>query len=133
MGQGLNLYSHIHVDDVACAALLVYEKGIPGSIYHVVAGEVNFRSIAEAVGEVTGCPTRSLSYEEAVKLWGAPWVDVGLAVNSRIRSPKIRAELGWVPTQVDLVADIRTGSYRNAYEEAKRQGALKGYTWSAHG
>ncbi|MGN7712665.1 NAD-dependent epimerase/dehydratase family protein [Agrobacterium radiobacter] len=133
LGQGLNLYSHVHVDDVATGSRLAFEKGTPGSIYHLVAGEVNFRTIAEAVGEVTGCLTRSLTYDEAVELWGAPWVDLGLAVNSRIRSPRTRSELGWTPAHVDLIGDIRQGSYKKAYDNAKQSGTVQGYSWAAHG
>ncbi|RYE40376.1 MAG: NAD-dependent epimerase/dehydratase family protein [Hyphomicrobiales bacterium] len=133
LGQGLNLYSHVHVDDVANVSRLAVEKGTPGSVYHLVAGEANFRTIAEAVGEVTGCPTRSLSYDEAVELWGAPWVDLGLAVNSRIRSPLTRDELGWTPAHVDLIDDIRNGSYKKAHEEAIASGKVKSYSWAAHG
>jgi nucleoside-diphosphate-sugar epimerase len=133
LGQGLNLYSHVHVDDVAAAAPLALEKGSPGRIYHVVAGEVNFRTIAEAVGEVTGCPTCSLTYEQAVELWGAAWVDVGLAVNSRIRAPRTRAELGWHPQHVDLVDDIRYGSYKQAYDARKERDDTVGYSWRGHG
>jgi nucleoside-diphosphate-sugar epimerase len=133
LGQGLNLYSHVHVDDVATVSRLAFEKGTPGAVYHLVAGEVNFRTIAEAVGEVTGCPTRSLNYDEAVDLWGAPWVDLGLAVNSRIRSPRTRDELGWTPAHVDLIDDIRNGSYKKAYDEAVAAGNVTGYSWAAHG
>jgi nucleoside-diphosphate-sugar epimerase len=133
LGQGLNLYSHVHVDDVATVAYLAFENGTPGAVYHVVAGEVNFRTIAEAVGDVTGCPTRSLDYDQAVELWGAPWVDLGLAVNSRIRAPRTRAELGWTPAHVDLIEDIRHGSYKQAYDTAKERGELKMYAWAAHG
>jgi hypothetical protein len=99
----------------------------------VVAGEVNFRTIAEAVGEVTGCPTRSLNYQQAVELWGAPWVDLGLAVNSRIRAPRTRAELGWEPAYVDVIDDIRHGSYKQSYDTAKARGAVQSYSWAGHG
>ncbi|MGW4334074.1 NAD-dependent epimerase/dehydratase family protein [Rhodococcus koreensis] len=133
LGQGLNLYSHVHVDDVATVSYLAFEKGTPGAVYHLVAGEVNFRAIAEAVGEVTGCPTRSLDYGQAVELWGAPWVDLGLAVNSRIRSPRTRTELGWTPAHVDVIEDIRHGSYKDAYDTAKARGEVQGYSWAAHG
>jgi nucleoside-diphosphate-sugar epimerase len=133
LGQGLNLYSHIHVDDVAAVTLRAIERGVPGRVYHAVAGEANFRAIAEAVGEVTGCPTRSLTYAEAVELWGAPWVDIGLAVNSRIRAPRTRAELDWVPEHVDVIEDIRTGSYKRWYDEFGRTEHNRGYSWSGHG
>ncbi|KAJ9637540.1 hypothetical protein H2204_004689 [Knufia peltigerae] len=132
LGLGLNLYSHVHVDDVATAAYLASEKAVAGGVYHLVAGEVNFRTIAEAVGEVTECPTRSVTLAEAVELWGSTWVEIGLAVNSRLRAPKARSELGWSPEHVDLVADIRQGSYKKAFEEAKGTGRFQSYTWNAH-
>ena len=131
LGQGMNLYSHVHVDDIATATYLAFEKGRPGNIYHLVAGEVNFRSIAEAVGEVTGCPTRSINYDEAVGLWGAAWVEIGLAVNSRMRAPKTRSQLCWKPVHVDLIADIRNGSYKEAYEQAKKNDNYQGYAWDS--
>lgn len=131
LGQGMNLYSHVHVDDVATVSRLALERGTPGAVYHAVAGEVNFRTIAEAVGSVVDAPTRSLDYDAACDLWGAPWVDLGLAVNSRIRAPRTRAELGWTPAHHDLVEDIRTGSYRAAYLEGGRRG--EAYSWSGHG
>lgn len=132
LGQGLNLYSHVHVDDVVTAVYLAFEKGQSGLVYHLVAGEVNFRTIAEAVGEVTGCPTRALDYEEAVRLWGSVWVDIGLAVNSRVRAPKTRSHLGWEPVHTDLIMDIRQGSYKEAYEAAKRSGRDRSYAWGGH-
>ena len=98
-----------------------------------MAGEINFRTIAEAVGQATNCPTKSITYAEAVELWGPPWVEIGLAVNSRLRAPKTRSELGWRPAHVDLITDIREGSYKNAFEEAKSTNNLQGYAWSAHG
>ncbi|KAL6243664.1 hypothetical protein RBB50_009657 [Rhinocladiella similis] len=107
LGQGLNVHSHVHVDDVAAATYLAFERGESGNVYHLVAGEENFRTIAEAVGQVTNCPARSLEYGEAVKLWGATWVETGLAVNSRMRAPKTRSQLCWKPSHVDLIADIR--------------------------
>jgi nucleoside-diphosphate-sugar epimerase len=131
LGLGLNLYSHVHVDDVAALSLLAVEKGVAGRIYHAVAGEANFRTIAEAIGEVTGCPTRSLSYAEAVDLWGAQWVDLGLAVNSRIRAPRTRAELDWTPTHLDVIEDIRHGSYRRWYQTTGMAAAA--YSWDGHG
>ncbi|MFJ7078938.1 NAD-dependent epimerase/dehydratase family protein [Streptomyces sp. NPDC098781] len=131
LGQGLNLYSHVHVDDVATVTRLAVQRGTPGAVYHAVAGEVNFKTIAEAVATVVGCPTRSLDYEEACELWGAPWVDMGLAVNSRIRGPRARKDLGFAPRHVDLVEDIRSGSYFTAYTEGGRN--AQAYSWSGHG
>ncbi|MER2535933.1 MAG: NAD-dependent epimerase/dehydratase family protein [Rhizobiaceae bacterium] len=133
IGHGLNLYSNVHVDDLAEVFALASEKGVPGAVYHAVAGEANFRSLAEAVAQVVGCRAGSVTYEEACQIWPSAWVDMALAVNSRSRSPRTRSELGWSPKHVDVVEDIRSGSYRDTY--AARTGwAANGYRYGgAHG
>lgn len=132
LGQGLNLYSAVHVDDLAEIYCLAVERGTPGALYHAVAGEANFRSIAEAVADVVGCGTRSLSYEEACDLWGAFWVDIALAVNSRSVARRTVADLGWAPRHVDVIDDIRAGSYASKYQAQKASG-LKAFSWKSHG
>lgn len=115
IGRGLNLYTNVHVDDLSDAFWLAASKGVAGALYHTVSGESNFRSIAEAVGEVMKCPTKSISYEEMVDIIGLPRTQAALAVNSRSRSPRARRELGWVPRHLDMIDDIRNGSYRTRY------------------
>lgn len=115
IGQGLNLYSNVHVDDVAEVFRLAVEKGTSGALYHAVAGEANFRTIAEAVANVTGCKTRSIDFEEACKIWNPLVVSVALAVNSRSVSRRTSNELNWQPEHIDLIEDIRSGSYRERF------------------
>lgn len=133
IGHGLNLYSNVHVDDLAEVFALAAEKGTPGAVYHAVAGEANFRGLAEAVAQVVGCQAGSVTYEEACQIWPSAWLDMALAVNSRSRSPRTRSELGWSPRHVDVIEDIRSGSYRDIY--AARTGwAASGYRYGgAHG
>ncbi len=119
VGAGLNLYSHVHVDDLANLYCMAIERGVAGALYHAVAGEVNWRTIAEAVAEVMGCGTRSLSFEDACELWGPMYADLFFGVSSRSRAVRARAELGWAPTRFDLIEDIRHGSYRQAYGGGK--------------
>lgn len=132
LGAGLNLYSAVHVDDLADAYCLAVERGTPGALYHTVAGEANFRSIAEAVAQVVGCETQSLNYDEACELWGAFWVDIALAVNSRSIARRTVAELGWSPKHLDVIEDIRNGSYRQKYEAQKETGP-EAFSWQSHG
>ena len=115
LGSGLNLYSNVHVDDGAEVFLLALERGTPGALYHAVAGEANFRAIAEAVADVAGCETRSVTYDEALEIWPRGMVAAGLAVNSRSVAHRTRAELGWEPQHLDMLDDIRNGSYRDWY------------------
>lgn len=132
LGLGLNLYSAVHVEDLAEAYCLAVEKGAPGALYHTVCGEANFRSIAEAVATVVGCETKSLNYEEACALWGNVWVDLALAVNSRSIAKRTVEELGWQPKHVDVIEDIRSGSYRDDYLARGKDGG-KAFVWSEHG
>jgi len=123
----------VHVDDLAEIYCLAIECGTPGGLYHAVAGEANFRTIAEAVAEVVGCKTRSLNYQESCALWGDVWVDLALAVNSRSVARRTRAELGWEPRHIDVIEDIRSGSYRKHYEDTHKLADVKPFVWAKHG
>jgi nucleoside-diphosphate-sugar epimerase len=103
VGAGLNLYSHVHAEDLAEAFRLVLEKGEGGAVYHAVAGETPNRWIADMVARVMNCGTRSISLDEAIELWGRFSALVVMGVCSRSRSPKTRA-LGWTPTRFDMLA-----------------------------
>jgi len=58
IGRGLNLYSNVHVQDLAGVYQLAVEKGQPGALYHAVSGELNYRSLAEAIAARLDLPTR---------------------------------------------------------------------------
>lgn len=101
LGYGLNLYSAVHVEDLAKIYCLAIERGTPGALYHPVSGEADFPTIAEAVATVVGCDTKSLDYEAACALCGPFWVDIALAVNSRAIAKRTVADLGWEPRHID--------------------------------
>jgi nucleoside-diphosphate-sugar epimerase len=128
LGHGLNLYSAVHVEDLAEVYALAVERGAPGALYHAVCGEANFRSIAEAVGQVCGVSAKGLDYDAACALWGGFWVDIALAVNSRSIARRTVEELGWQPRHLDVIEDIRSGSYADAF-----RAGLKAYSWTSHG
>ena len=115
VGKGLHLYSNVHVDDLAELYFLAIEKGVAGALYHAVSGEANFRQIAEAVAEVMGCETRSVSVEQAAEIWGPVIARLLFAVSSRSRAVRSRAELAWSPRHLDMIDDIRNGSYREKF------------------
>lgn len=114
IGLGLNLYSHVHVDDLAEVYRLALEKGTPSALYHAVAGEANWRSIATSVARAAGVQPRSVTLDEAREIWGPVAGPLYFGVSSRSRAPRTRGELGWTPTRVDVLEDIETGSYRPA-------------------
>lgn len=115
IGSGLNLYSNVHVDDVAALYVLALERGTAGAIYHAVSGEENFRTLAEAAAGVMGVSTRSVTLDEAIAIWGERPARFMFNMCSRSRAPRARGELQWVPRHRDLVADIREGSYFRRY------------------
>jgi nucleoside-diphosphate-sugar epimerase len=112
VGPGLNLYSNVHVEDLAEVFRLVLERGAPGALYHAVAGELNNRTIAEAVAHDAGVVARPISISDAIARWGKFDALVSMAVCSRSRSPRTRRELGWTPHHLDLLTDIGHANYR---------------------
>ncbi|MCH5677588.1 NAD-dependent epimerase/dehydratase family protein [Streptomyces gilvus] len=116
LGRGLNLYSNVHVDDVAALYALALESGTAGAVYHAVSGETNYRTLAQAVARDLGVTSRSVDFAEAVKTWGKFPALVYFAVCSRARAPRSRGELGWEPgaDRLDIMTDIGHPAYREA-------------------
>jgi nucleoside-diphosphate-sugar epimerase len=115
LGAGLNVYSNVHVDDLAELYRLALDHGTPGAVYHAVAGEINFRTIAEHVAAVMNTTARSVEFSRAQQIWGPVLARTGFGVNSRSRTVASVRDLGWRPRHTDLAADITEGSYRAAY------------------
>ena len=120
LGLGLNLYTNVHVEDLARLYVAALETGRAGGLYHAVAGEVCWRTIAEAVAEVMDCPARSISYDELCELWGQSDAHYRFAVSSRCRAVATRRDFDWAPRHLDLIDDIRNGSYRERYRGRDR-------------
>ncbi len=112
LGQGLNLYSNVHVDDLAEVYRLALERGSAGALYHAVAGELNNRALAQAVARDLGIEARSIDFDEGVRRWGKFETLIGMATCSRSRSPRTRQELGWTPRHLDVLSDIGHPAYR---------------------
>lgn len=120
LGRGLNLYSNVHVDDVAAVYSRALQAGRAGAVYHAVSGETNYRTLAEAVARDCGVPSRSLDFGEAVEIWGKFPTTIYFSVCSRARGPRTRAELGWSPdpSRLDILDDIGNPAYREFFDKA---------------
>lgn len=105
IGEGLNTYSHVHIDDVTRLFSLALENGRPGGLYHAVAGETPNRWIAERVAADLGVKTRSLTPEEATGVWGEFGALI-MAVSGRIRAIRTLQELDWQPRHTDMLTTI---------------------------
>lgn len=121
LGYGLNLYTNVHVEDLAQVYALALEKGHAGALYHAVAGEVCWRTIAEAIATVMNCDARSISYDEMCDLWGKLDAPYRFAVSSRSRAVATVRDLGWAPRRLDLIDDILNGSYRERFSAARKE------------
>lgn len=112
IGYGLHQYASVHVDDLGEIGRLVLERGEAGGTYNAVGGEVNLVTLARATAKLLGCEARSISLDEAKKIWGE-WMAPNLyAMACPARGPKARA-LGWAPRHHDIEADIREGGYEH--------------------
>jgi len=109
VGRGLNLYTHVHIDDLAELYRLALEKGVAGALYHAASGELNNRMLAECVARRQGVETLSVTPSQAMEIWSKFTVLVVLGVSSRSRSPRSRRELGWTPVHVDVAQAVLDG------------------------
>jgi nucleoside-diphosphate-sugar epimerase len=105
VGRGLNVWSTVHVEDVADLYLLALERAPAGSFYFVENGEASFRSMAEAVGRALGLARAPEPWplEQAAAELGDAKARLTFASNSRVRAAKARRELGWAPRHGDDV------------------------------
>ena len=116
VGNGSNLWPACHRKDVARVYRLALERGARGEAYHAVAEQVPFKAMAEAIGRQMGVPARAVDVAEAGEHFGnlAIWVsgsgDVSVA--------QTRAQLGWEPCEVGLIADIDRAEYFTAGDDA---------------
>ena len=119
IGRGLNVYSNVHVEDLAELYRLALEKGRGGALYFAVSGEVSYGVIARAVADNLGVGTRSITVEEGCEIWDRFMGRIVMCSCSRQRSPRAREELGWKPREdrLDILDECRNPAY--ALEEER--------------
>jgi nucleoside-diphosphate-sugar epimerase len=114
IGAGENVWSTVHIDDVAAAYLLALEAARAGSFFYIENGEASLKSIVESIARLLGAKraAESWSIDEAIAAWGpqAAWFSLG--GNSRVRADKARAMLGWKPAGAGLFHEIEQGWYK---------------------
>src|SRR5215212_2581881 len=115
VGRGLNIWSNVHIADVADLYLLALDKAPAGSLFYAESGEANFKSVAQSIGRMLGKGdiTRDWPIGEAVEGLG-PGAYLSFGSNSRVRGVKSRA-LGWKPKQGTLFDEIENGVYAEVY------------------
>ena len=122
IGDGLNRWPAVHRLDAAHLYRLILEKGSAGATYHGVADEgVPTREIAEAIGRGLNVPVVSKSREEADDHFG--WIARFFGVDGPASSALTQNQLGWLPVQPGIIADLRAEHY---FEHAPDAVALHG-------
>ncbi len=110
LSEGQTRWSAAHVSDVAKLYVLALEKGEPGARYNASVEEgVTARAIAEAIGEGTGLPVRSVAADEVEHYLG--WMAPFAALDMVASNAWTRARLGWQPTGPDLLTDLGAMDY----------------------
>ena len=118
VGDGENVWSTVHIEDVADAYLLALETARAGSFFFIENGEASLKSIVESIARLLGGKRAAESWtiDEAIAEWGPMAVWFSLGGNSRVNADKARTMLGWKPHGTGLVHEIEQGWYRRQLE-----------------
>lgn len=112
--------SEVHVDDAAELFLLAAQKAKAGEVFNGTGStNLTLRELAEAIGAALELPVRSVSREEAEAKWGE-FLTAFVQEPNRASNRKAVQQLGWQPKGIDMLTDIRSGSYRELAEKLRQ-------------
>ena len=114
VGAGENVWSTVHIEDVADAYLLALDGARAGSFFFVENGEASLKSVVASIARLLGGKRAPEGWgiDEAIAEWGPMAVWFSLGGNSRVNADKARRMLGWKPRGADLVHEIEQGWYK---------------------
>jgi nucleoside-diphosphate-sugar epimerase len=108
VGRGANVWSNVHIDDVAELYRLALEKTPAGTFYFVESGEAAFNEMSTALAAAMKLPApQDWPLDDAIGEWGYEMASYGLGSNSRVRGERARTLLGWQPQRTSVTAWIR--------------------------
>jgi nucleoside-diphosphate-sugar epimerase len=113
IGPGRNIWSNVHIEDLATLYQLAVEKAPAGAFYYAENGENSMRETSAAISAMLGHGdrTEAIPVKQAVEQWGESFVRYTMGSNSRVRAVRARAELSWSPSSPSLLNEIRQGCY----------------------
>ncbi len=116
IGPGLNVWSNVHISDVAALYALALEHAPAGSLFYAENGEESMKTLVEAISRMRGLGGRTEEWpiEEAAAALG-PGAHLTFGSNSRVRAAKARKVLGWAPEGPSLLHEVEQGAYRELY------------------
>lgn len=115
--KGENIWSNVHIEDLAELYVLALEKAPAGSYFYTENGNESLKNIAVSISKMLGFKekTESISLDTAIEKWGPDASAFGFASNSIVNSDKARKLLGWVPKYSSILEDIEAGSYHRIH------------------
>jgi nucleoside-diphosphate-sugar epimerase len=107
VGKGVNVWSNVHVDDVAALYSISLSDSTAGGFYFVENGEASIAEIGAAIAGRLGLgPVEPWPWEKAAEVWGEGLARFALGSNSRVRAGRAR-DLGWKPGHTSVTDWIR--------------------------
>lgn len=104
VGQGLNRWSTVHIDDLAQLFVLAVRSAPAGSFYFGENGEASFAEIGAAIAQRLGMAgVQSIDADAAAAAWGEARAFYTFGSNSRVRARRARRELGWHPRYASVL------------------------------
>ena len=98
VGQGLNVWSNIHIEDLVTLYLAAIDAAPAGAFYFAENGEASFIEVAKAISSrFSVSKIDHLPVDEAVAQWGMARARFSFGSNSRVRAARARKELNWKP------------------------------------
>ncbi|MGR6919683.1 NAD-dependent epimerase/dehydratase family protein [[Actinomadura] parvosata] len=108
IGAGGNIWSNVHIDDVADLYVLALDAAPAGSFFFVENGEASFGDMTAAIAEALGLgPVEAWDIDAAIHEWGYEAAVFALGSNSRVRGERARTRLGWRPRHASVLDWIR--------------------------
>lgn len=106
VGDGKNHWPAVHRLDAAHLFRLAVEKGAKGARYNAVSDEaIEISEIAELISQELNLPLKSLSGDEVAKHF--EWMSMFITFDAPATSYKTQEELGWKPTHIGLIEDMK--------------------------
>ena len=103
VGQGVNRWSNVHIDDVTALYALALVQAPAGAFYFLANGEASHAEIGAAIARRLGLgPVQSWTLAQASQAWGEGPARYAFGSNSRVRALRARRELGWAPTHASV-------------------------------
>jgi nucleoside-diphosphate-sugar epimerase len=109
IGRGENIWSNVHIEDLADLYLAALDRAPAGAFYYAENGECSMKQIAQAIASALKLGgTASMSQAEAAAEWGEGSAQWSFGSNSRVRAVRARKELGWAPHRPALLDTIES-------------------------